>query len=109
VSLGSSVHGIEVGNPVDLADHLGVDDRRAFQARGFRHDARILARAQVGVATPRRRDCSVYGGWRDQLQIRFGYGGRYPGGSATLTRSTSLSRLLRAALRSRASFFSGWT
>ena len=32
--------------------------------------SQVLAGAQVGVGKPPGRDCSFYGGWRDQLQVR---------------------------------------
>ena len=38
----------------------------------------VLAGAQVGVGEPLGRNCSFYGGWRDQLEVRFGHVFRPP-------------------------------
>jgi hypothetical protein len=34
----------------------------------------VLSAAQLVVRSPSRGDCSFFGGWRDQLQVRFGHG-----------------------------------
>jgi hypothetical protein len=39
----------------------------------------MLTAAQIGVRPPARRNCSVYGGWRDQLEAGFGQGFRSVG------------------------------
>ena len=36
----------------------------------------ILAGAQVGVRRTLGGDCAIYGGWRDQLEVRLGHGFR---------------------------------
>ena len=33
----------------------------------------VLSGSQVGVRRARGSDCSIYGGWRDQLQVLFGH------------------------------------
>lgn len=38
----------------------------------------ILAAPQVAIGSPLGRDCSIYGGWRDQLQVPFGHELRAP-------------------------------
>ena len=69
--------------PVGHKDHRGVPvsptvlPRRCHQALdlGFRQ---VLAAPQVSVGRPRGCDCSIYDGWRDQLEMRFRHDFRPP-------------------------------
>ncbi len=63
--IGHKDHG---GVPVAIAVSLG----RCHQPLDFGL-RQVLAGAQVGVGEPLGRDCSFYGGWRDQLEVRLGH------------------------------------
>jgi hypothetical protein len=67
VPVGNQHHGrVAVAIPVALG---GLGELGHFRIR------QILARAQFGVGpTTRRDDCSVFGAWRDQFQMRLQHG-----------------------------------
>jgi hypothetical protein len=47
-------------------------------SRSTSASGQVLAGAQLAVRGPLRGNCSVYGGWRDQLQVPFGHAFRAP-------------------------------
>ena len=64
--------------PVGHKDHRGVPVAPAVSLGGVHQPldlglGQVLAGAQVGVGEPPGRDCSFYGGWRDQLEVRLGH------------------------------------
>ena len=70
--------------PVGHKDHRGVPVAPAVSPGGFHQPldlgfGQVLAGAQVGIGAPLGPDCSVYGGWRDQLEVPFGHVFRAPG------------------------------
>jgi hypothetical protein len=69
--------------PVGHKDHRGVPVAPAVSRGGFHHSlyfsvSQVLAGAQVAVGGPSGPDCSVYSGWRDQLEVPFGHMFRVP-------------------------------
>ncbi len=67
--------------PVGHEDHGGVPVAPAVAPGGFHQPldlglGQILAGAQVGVWRTLGGDCAIYGGWRDQLEVRLGHGFR---------------------------------
>ena len=70
--------------PVGHKDHRGVPVAPAVSRGGFHQPldlglGQVLAGAQVAVGGPLGANCSIYGGWRDQLEVRFGHTFRAPG------------------------------
>ena len=67
--------------PVGHKDHRGIPVAIAVSL-GDRHEpvdlgfGQVLRGLQLAVGEPLRRNCSIYGGWRDQLQVCFGQGFR---------------------------------
>jgi hypothetical protein len=64
-------------------DHRGVPVAPAVSRGGLHQPLhlglrQVLASAQVGVGGPFGPDCSVYGSWRDQLEVPFGHALRAP-------------------------------
>ncbi len=49
----------------------------------------VFPGSQLAVGGPPRRNCSFYGGWRDQLEVRFGHSFRLSAG-----RTVRITRLL---------------
>src|ERR1035437_2171075 len=67
--------------PVSHEDHGGVPVTVAIVLRGLDQLfnlslGQVLSAAQLAVRLPPRGNCSFFGGWRDQLQVRFGHGFR---------------------------------
>jgi hypothetical protein len=63
--------------PVSQEDHRGVPVAPTIAVGGSRQAfhfglGEILAGAQVGVGHTLGGDCAIYGGWRDQLEVRLG-------------------------------------
>ena len=64
--------------PVGHQDHRGVAVAPAVLP-GRVHQpldlglGQVLAGAQLAVGEPLRGNCSIYGGWRDQLEVPFGH------------------------------------
>src|SRR5436305_237604 len=61
--------------PIADKDHRGVPVTPAVAFNGRREPvdlvgSQILARPQVAIGDPFRGNCTVYGGWRDQLEVR---------------------------------------
>ena len=64
--------------PVGHQDHGGVPVAPAVALGGVHQPldlglGQVLAGAQVGVGRALGGDCSIYGGWRDQLEVRLGH------------------------------------
>ena len=64
--------------PVGDKDHRRVAVAPAVLLGGVRQPfdldlCQVLTSAQVGIRKPRRRDCSFYDAWRDELEVRFGH------------------------------------
>src|SRR5450759_5049163 len=65
--------------PVSHEDHGGVPVTVAIVLRGLDELfdlalGQVLSAAKLTVWPAPRGDCSFFGGWRDQLQVRFGHG-----------------------------------
>ena len=65
--------------PVPYKDHRGVPMSPAVLPTGSYQPLnftlrQVLAGAEVRVGEPPGRDCSFYGGWRDQPKTWFGHG-----------------------------------
>jgi hypothetical protein len=65
--------------PIGHKDHRAVPVTPAVSLGGLEQSfdlrfRQIFAGSQVGIGTAGGRDCSFFGGWRDQLQVRFGQG-----------------------------------
>ena len=59
-------------------DHRGVPVAPAVSRGGFHQPldlglGKVLAGPQVGIGGPFGPDCSVYGGWRDEPDVRLGH------------------------------------
>src|SRR5450759_4105339 len=67
--------------PVSREDHGGVPVTVAIVLRGLDELfdlalGQVLSAAKLAVWPAPRGNCSFFGGWRDQLQVRFGHGFR---------------------------------
>src|SRR5450759_3773298 len=67
--------------PVSHKDHGAVPVTIAIVLRGLNELfdlalSQVLSAAKLAVWPAPRGDCSFFGGWRDQLQVRFGHGFR---------------------------------
>lgn len=61
--------------PVGRQDHGGISMPPTVLPRGGYQPfdlglSQVLAGPKIGIGSPLGRDCSFYGGWRDQLQVR---------------------------------------
>src|ERR1039457_2669609 len=64
--------------PVSHKDHGGVSVTVAIVLRGLDQLfdlglGQVFSAAKLAVRSPPRGNCSFFGGWRDQLQVRFGH------------------------------------
>src|SRR5450759_2373985 len=67
--------------PVSHQDRGGVPVTVAIVLRGLDQlinlgFSKVLSAAKLAIRPAQRCDCSFFGGWRDQLQVRFGHGFR---------------------------------